>query len=327
MRILALSLALFPLPAIADISSAVNEHILPATETFNTATKDLNSAAQKDCTPEALRPAYQATFDAWMGLSHLAFGPLETDGRALTIEFWPDPRGIAGRTVNRLIADEDPAIGGAESFAEVSVAGRGLMALDRILYDDEFADYQQGDYICRYVTAITGDLARMSNEIVADWQTHGRLMTSAGAADNSRYLGENEPKQALYTALLTTIEFNADQRLGRPLGAFDKPRPRFAEAYRSDRPLKNIQLSLAALRELAITMTDTPVPATEAAFDTAIATAEALDDPTFSGVEEPQSRLKVEILQQQIRAIGDAIEAEIGGGLGLTAGFNSKDGD
>lgn len=322
-----LALTLLPLPALADVSRAVEDHILPATKEFRQAASELSNTAEKDCTAAAVQPAYQATFDAWMGLSHLAFGPLETDGRALAIEFWPDPRGIAGRTVQGLVADEDPVIDDVQGFSGVSVAGRGLMALDRLLYDDAFSDYQQGDYTCSYVTAISVDLARMADDIDRDWQEHGALMISAGAPDNARYLGPNESRQALYTALLTTLEFNADQRLGRPLGSFDKPRPRLAEAYRSERPLQNLRLSLAALRELAVTMTDEPVPKTTAAFDQAIDTAKALDDPIFAGVEEPQSRLKIEILQQQIRAIRDVVEAEIGGRLGLTAGFNSKDGD
>lgn len=327
MRITVFALALLPTPCLPDVAEAVNNHILPATKNFATAANDLAQAAKADCTAAPLRPHYQTTFDAWMGLSHLAFGPLEQDGRALTVEFWPDPRGMVGRTVRGMVFDADPVVDSADSFPEVSVAGRGLMALEQLLYDDDQAGYTAGDYSCRYVRAIAFDLANIATAIKADWQDHAKLMLSAGESGNARYLSASEASQVLYTALLTTIEFNADQRLGRPMGTFDRPRPNRAEAYRSGRPLQNIILSLRALRELALTMSDRPLPKTELAFDTAITTARELDDPLLAGVADPHSRLKIEILQQQIRAVGDIIQAEIGGGLGLTAGFNSKDGD
>ncbi|MBU3028923.1 imelysin family protein [Paracoccus marinaquae] len=324
---LALLLAFLPLPALAGVAEAVDDQILPATERFAASAGALAGAAAADCTAPALRPAYQDTFDAWMGMSHLTFGPLERDGRALTIEFWPDPRGRVARTVRGLASEADPVVGDAAGFAQVSIAGRGLMALEQLLYDEELSGYGAGDYPCRYATAIARDLAAMAEAVQAEWQDHSRLMLSAGEPGNPRYLAESEASQALYTALLGGLEFDADQRLGRPLGSFDKPRPRLAEARRSDRPLRNISLSLAALRDLAVALSDAPIPATQAAFEAAQATAGALDDPRLAGVADPAGRLKVEILQQQIRAISDAIEAEIGGALGLTAGFNSQDGD
>lgn len=321
------ALAMLPISAIAGVTESVERHIMPAVENFSQSAQSLSDTAAEDCTAEALRPAYQDIFDNWMGLSHLGFGPLEQDGRALTIEFWPDPRGIVSRTVSGLIAEADPIVGDTVGFADVSIAGRGLMALERLIYDPELSDYGPDDYSCHYVAAIATDLSMIADDIQADWQEHAKLLLSAGENGNNRYLSPEESSQTLYTALLSGLAFNADQRLGRPLGTFDRPRPTRAEAWRSGRPLRNITLSLKAMRDLAVTMSDTPIPATETAFETALATAEALDDPLLAGVEEPQSRLKIEILQQQIRTLNEAVQAEIGGGLGLSAGFNSRDGD
>jgi predicted lipoprotein len=52
-----------------------------------------------------------------------------------------------------------------------------------------------------------------------------------------------------------------------------------------------------------------------------------LDDPVFSGVEDPQGRLRVEILQHRVALIQDAVAGDIGAALGNTAGFNAADGD
>ena len=102
-----------------------------------------------------------------------------------------------------------------------------------------------------------------------------------------------------------------DQRLGRPLGTFDRPRPTRAEARRSGRSLTHIVLSLDALEALAVTLAG-DVPDTQAAFAAARARAVALEDPTLAGVADPAKRFKVEVLQQAVRAIQVAVIDEIG---------------
>ena len=66
---------------------------------------------------------------------------------------------------------------------------------------------------------------------------------------------------------------------------------------------------------------------TRAAFERVATLLEKLDDPDFAGVADPSGRLKIEILQQAVIAAGDAAEAEIGKAFGVSAGFNSADGD
>ncbi|KAA9006099.1 imelysin family protein [Histidinibacterium aquaticum] len=325
---LAACLALIACPAVAGVEEAVEGHILPGFERFASEAADLAGAASSDCTAEGARPAFHEAFDAWMGVSHLGFGPVEEDGRGLAIAFWPDTRGMIPSTLARLVADEDPAAGDSESFAEVSVAGRGLYALEYLIYDEGFAGYEAGSYTCALVTAIATDLARMADDLANEWQeTAGPALLTAGEAGNATYLSRAEAEQALYTALQTGLAFTAQQRLGRPLGTFDRPRPRRAEAWRSERSLRNVILSLEALGELAEALTDAPIPRTEEAFEAALEEARSLEDPTFAGVEEPASRLRVEILQQRVEAVSDAVAGEIGAELGVTEGFNATDGD
>lgn len=319
---LALALCCLAAPLSAGVEEAVSDHILPAFDTFAADTQALSEAAQADCTAEALRPAYQQAFDGWMGIAHLTFGPLEADGRTLAIAFWPDTRGIVAKTVATMLRDEDAIVNDPQEFPEVSVAGRGLFALERLLYE---TDYGAGDYACRYAQAISADLARMGTTMRAEWTEHAGLLTTAG--DNATYLTEREAASTLYTALMTGLEFTADQRLGRPLGSFDRPRPERAEARRSDRPLRDVVLSLEATRGLARSLAEGEIPVTEAAFADALQVAADLDDPLFEGIDDPSGRLKVEILQQRVRAVRDAIAGEIGAALGLSQGFNSADGD
>ncbi|MDO6730229.1 imelysin family protein [Marinovum sp. 2_MG-2023] len=308
----------------ADLTHVLDDHIRPAIANFASASAALHEVAVQDCSAPSVIPAYHQAFDAWLGASHLTFGPIERDGRALAIAFWPDSRGAGPKALAQLIADADPVVDDPAEFAEVSVAARGFFGLEHLLYGDSFTAQ---DYTCRLVIAIAADLERMAGDIATDWADYAQVMTSAGAVDNTTYLAAREVDQTLYTVLLTGVEFTKDQRLGRPLGTFDRPRPTRAEARRSGRSLRNVVLSLSALRDLARAMADAPIPASEAAFDAAFDTAAALDDPIFAGVSDPTGRLRVEILQQKVAYVRDALAAEIGGGMGLSQGFNSADGD
>jgi predicted lipoprotein len=309
-------------PAGADVTEAVNQQALQGYAAFSAATADLALAADGSCDAHALRPAYQAAFDAWMGVSHLRLGPVEEDGRVQAIAFWPDPKGAGKKVLANLMATKDPAVSDPAAFAEVSVAGRGLFALERLLYGDV-----SGEYACALTRAVAADLARIAAETEAGW-TGGfaGALTTAGVAGNSQYLSPTEARQAMFTQLISGLEFDKNERLGRPLGTFDHPRPERAEAIASERSLRNVQLSLTALRQLsALLVSD--APKTDAAFDRALTLAEGLNDPVLAGVAEPQGWLKVQILQDAIEAVIEAASDEVGTALNVGVGFNAGDGD
>ncbi len=314
-------------PARADVPEAISKDILPGYAGFTRATGALAQAAEADCTPEALKAPWNATFDAWLEVAHLRFGPVEEKGRALAIAFWPDPKAIGARQLEGMLTKADPDLLDPAGMAQISVAARGLFGLERLIYDPAFTE---GAYACDLRRALSADLAEMAQSVETGWTGgYADLLLNAGAEGNTQFLTVAEARQALFTQLISGLEFNADQRLGRPLGSFDKPRPERAEALNSGRSLQNVTLSLLALRDYARALAQGmgDIPNTEAAFARAIASAEALNDPVFAGVSEPGSRLKVEILQQNIRLAHDAALAEIGAVLGVTAGFNAADGD
>ncbi|MGB3244868.1 MAG: imelysin family protein [Sulfitobacter sp.] len=325
-HILVLIVALIGAPATADVTDAVNRHILPGYADFAEASENLSVVAQQDCSPEAVRPAWNMAFDAWLGVSHLHFGPVEAKGRSVTIAFWPDERGAGARALASLIAGQDPVIETAEGTAQVSAAARGLFGLEYLLYDPQFAD--AGAYGCDLIRALSADLAAIADATLADWSGgYAEQLRTAGSPENRTFLTAREGTQALFTSLISGLEFTTLQRLGRPMGTFDRPRPNRAEARRSARSLRNVDLSLRAMRNLTVTLTNGAAPATLAAFDRALTLVAALGDPDFSTVATPQGRLKVEVIQQAVHAIEISALTEIGPSLGVSAGFNSADGD
>lgn len=323
---LTLCLALQASAAAADVRRAVDDYIMPGYAGFASASAQLRDVAAQDCRAEVLKSAWHEMFDAWLSISHLHFGPIGTDGRAVIIAFWPDERGAGPRALARLIDAKDPIIATEDGTAQVSAAARGIYALEYMLFDPQLAE--SNDYNCALRQALTADLARISESVLSEWQGgYADTLRTAGDAENQVFLTENEGIQALFTSILAGIEFDTDKRLGRPLGTFDRPRPKRAENRRSERSLRNLTLSLQGLKALKDTLSDAPTPVTDDAFSRAFLLIEQLDDPIFAGVADPQGRLKVEILQQAIQAVGDAAEVELSALLGVEAGFNSADGD
>ena len=301
-------------PASADTATVVQDHIRPGFTAFANAAKAF--ASIETCETDALRAAYQGTYDTWMPVAHLTLGPAEEDGRGLAVLFWPDPKGSGWKAQRALLAAPPTA----KEMSQQSVAARGLPALERLLFAAEPLENA-----CPLIQATADDLAATAAALAADWGPYGDLLLTAGQAGNDRFLTPEEATQALFTQLATGLEALADRRIGRPLGTFDKPRPDLAEARASNRSIRNMTLSLVALKNLALTL-NPDSPKTLAAFDHAIGLAQALD-PDIDRITDPQAWLKLEILQQAIRATRDTAVAELGPALGVELGFNSQDGD
>lgn len=306
-------------PAAADTAAVVNDHARPGYAAFDDAVALL--ADVESCDPEALRPAFQAAYDAWMAIEHLHLGPAEEDGRSLSILFWPDPKRLGAKAQNALLTGDLAALT-LDDMAEQSVAARGLAGLERLLYP---ADTLPGDP-CPLIRLTVDDLGRQAAALSSAWGPFGDVLLSAGQSGNTRFLKPEEATQALFTQLATGLEFIADRRIGRPLGTFDQPRPDLAEGQASGRALANITLSLKGLRGLAVSLSPDSTK-TLAAFDHAISLSETLNDPLLDHISDPQAWLHLEILQQAVRATRDTAIAEIGPALGVELGFNSQDGD
>ena len=341
MRFLALVLALLGTLTVqtaqasddaARVRDVIDGHILPGYAALEQAATHMLEAAQSDCpgTPEALRAGYHALFDAWLGVSHLRFGPAEAGERTFAIAFWPDTKGFTPKALSRLIAVQDPVVEDAARFAQTSIAGRGIYALEFLLFDDRISRQGTPAYRCALIRAIATDTQTNARAILADWQRGYRTaMLNPGQGD-SPYRDHREAVQQLFKALVTGLEFTSQSRLGRPMGSFERPRPKRAEAWRSGRSLGNVALSLAALSDLGARLSLDHAGANstlEGAFHRALSRAGGLNDPVFAGVATPAGRLRVEVLQQAVNDIHEAATRQLGPALGVAAGFNSLDGD
>ncbi|KJZ17882.1 imelysin family protein [Loktanella sp. S4079] len=325
---LAVPVAAQPLATLTN--DAVNNHVIPAYDQLALTSGALAAAAVEDCDPasDALRAAYHSAFDAWVAVSHLRFGPSEVDDRAFALAFWPDSRGVTPRVLMGLIADQDPIGQSAADYAEMSVAARGYYALEFMMFDEAISNSGDTGYRCQLVQTITADIAATTAAINADWNAYAALLLTPTA--DGVYRTDEEAAQELFKALSTGLEFLSDTRLGRPLGSFDRPRPKRAEVWRSGRSARHVQVALSALHDLAGRLAGEDEQLSDR-LDRAFGVAQdrllELDDPIFAGVSDPTQRFAIEILQQNVNAIRTIVRDELGPKLGVAAGFNALDGD
>ncbi|WP_231704001.1 imelysin family protein [Cochlodiniinecator piscidefendens] len=311
-------------------AAILDEIIRPGFAQLTNQTTALATVASHTCAPQSkeLRDAYGTAFDAWIELSHFRFGPTEAENRAFALSFWPDPRNAIPRTLNALITAQDPSVQSPDEFSENSIAARGFYALEFLLYDDAFLAIEDRGYVCSLIQAITADMAVISGEISQDWDNrYAVLMLNPS---NATYPDEDSVTRELYKALGVGLELLTEARLARPLGTFERPRPARAEARRSERSVRHIEISLTALRALAAQLSapDAELSQRSAdAFDRAIDLAQRVDDPDFSEIRDPAQRIKVEALQQAVQRIRTEIYPDLGALLDVSAGFNALDGD
>ena len=178
-----------------------------------------------------------------------------------------------------------------EAVARASVAARGLGALERAIFEDAAP--------CALTQALADDLAATASAIRDGWDGFAQALRTAGRPGNDRFLAPEEAQAAFLTALTTGPEHTAENRLGRPLGTFDDPRPSRAELPRSGLSLPLVAAALMGMRDLTVVLAD--VPRTVAALDRALMQARALDDPALAGVADPAARFRIEALQTTVR--------------------------
>ena len=321
-----------PMVTQADtVNDIVDAHILPKFDALAEHTQSLSDVAANDCsrTSVDLRSAYGVAFDAWISASHLRFGPTETDDRAFALAFWPDSRGATPRALTHLLSDQDPIAASLEDYTQVSIAARGFYALEFLLYDDDLMTNGRQSYQCQLIQTISADIAATSQNILDDWRQN-YASTMQNPTSTGPYRNEKEVLQEMFKSLATGLQFTAESRLGRPLGTFERSRPNRAEARRSGRSSRHVRLSLLALHDLARFLAQGNPEVSRklgARFDRALSQVSALNDPTFASVANPQTRIKVEVVQQSVDAIRALVRDELGPILGVAAGFNALDGD
>ncbi len=335
-------------PTHAEVNQALADGvIMPAYERYHAGMQRLAPAMDDLCakpngqTLAAARGAFKASADAWQRLQPVAFGPIEDQGLAARIHFWPDKHGTAGRQLSRLLAKPVPEAL-AEGVAGKSAALQSLSALERVLFDQ--ADKlltKDGAFACGLVSAIADFQESLAGEVLDAWQDedgqYEKFTNTAGG--NDVYYDPADAATDLFGAIAASLDGIIGNKLERPLGkSLDGAKPKRAEDWRSDRSTDNIVANLETIEALYIEPGGLNVwlPTKGlAALDGTIRkgliqtvrTARSIDLPLHEAVEDEAVRPQVEQLLQEVKLLRALFTGTLADAAGLTIGFNKSDGD
>jgi len=290
----------------------------------------------------ASKEAFVAAVGAWSKVEILRFGPIVTDHRYERLFFWPDPKGLGRRQIEKALTEQDQSVTEPDALAGKSVALQGLPALEYLLYGEGaealLAPNGDGAFRCAFASSIATNIDRIAGAVAEGWRE--------GAASSKAFLTPKAgslyriPKEVileLFKSFTSGIELVRDQKLGKPLSASpQQARPRLAAFWRSGLSLSNAAGNLEGIRVLfakgglaAIVADESPGVENSVLFDLnhAIEVLQEIGEPMDEVVKNEDLRSKIEALRVALKSAGQTASDAISRGAGLSFGFNAMDGD
>lgn len=323
-------------PALADDPAAIarrvaHEYAVPRFQAVAKAAHtqsdawDTFCAAAKFNDTAPLRTSFDSLADAWSRVEFVRVGPAATGMRVERFNWWLDRTGATTKALDAMLAVA--ATPTPEKLASGSVAGQGLPVIERLLTDKEPLNPQR----CAVGAAVARGQAAIADAIVTDWTSADGAAAAldANAHWNNSFADASEAASVMLTDLVAGLEGLKDLKVAMLLHDARNPSaPPLAEAVRSGRSWRDVELNLAAIREgLGYFLHDAPVAdrvRLDAAFEDAQGSLRIANDPKLPA-------------KRRIAAINHAHEvfgvlsttaiAVLPEATGLALGFNNLDGD
>jgi predicted lipoprotein len=336
------------------VENTITKYLRPEFAALATNAKVLKVAMGELCRSpsaakqETVKDDFRHVLTAWSRVEYARLGPVIEKKRLERFSFWPDPKGIGLRQVQKILADKDESATDPATLADKSVATQGLQALEFVLFGTGSEGLASGeDFRCRYGAAIAANLDTIAGEMSAGWNDEAgyvALMRKPGP-DNPVYRNEGEAANDVIEILTTGFQFIRDVKIGNFLGeAPAKAKPRQAAFWRSGQTLAAIQTNFGGLRtlweasDLRAVLEAIPAPS-EAASGASIASSIDFEFngtkrdlakgfmPLEEAVKERTERSRINYLSVVANSLWRLFGEEALSLLGLRMGFNALDGD
>ena len=331
----------------------IDNRVLPAYRSFHRSADNLNTLSRNFCEQitvdnlSALRGGFSDLIDQWAAIQHFQFGPVEFLFRWNRIQYWPDKHNVVSKQLREFLKRKNRKVLLPENFSGTSVGVQGVGALERLIFVDQalekFTDNSEGRYRCLLLQAISVNIRTIAYEILDDWENgddsfYSMIDTAKDGNDffDSSAEVNREIMKNLRTALLTVAEL----KLGRPLGNGEKPRPRRAELWRSQKSLQIISINVQSVALYFSKSTTSNNFSSLAKSHDASSQAAQIEETLqqalamLHGITLPiQAALADDIMLQQLRAVrgkvkeGIRLLEQFAVTLEMPLGFNSLDGD
>lgn len=333
--------------ALKVMENAVDGYIRPAYADFHTKASAMAKATDAFCdaTSNAGLKAVQASFgdtvESWGRIEFLRLGPVMDEHRLERILFYPDRKSTGLKQVQALIAKPDDTIVDAASLKDRSVAMQGLGAFEYLF----FGFYPEGivagkdGFRCRYARAIAHNIDGIAGEMQAAWDAPDGVAHDwkNPSPDNPVFRDEKEAVAALVGAAVHGIEMARDQRIAHFYkGKGGKASPKQAVHWRSGLTMRALHANVAGIATFWTTADITSLLAPDAhslsesaTFDlkSAASALAKLDPPGAGQLADAKYTAKLDFIEFNLKDAMTRIDSDVGGAIGLGAGFSFSDGD
>ncbi len=272
----------------------------------------------------AVREQWHQTMVSWMALQGQERGPQAALEQSWNIQFWPDKKNTTGRKMGALVG-QNKSDWQAGDIATQSVTVQGVGAIEWLLYDTS-SNFQVSDNTCQLGVAISQNLAHNAQKIADAWQTNPWVTLEANDW-NSEYI-----------AMLSNQLDYSMKKLSRPLAKVGKPRPYFAESWRSQTSMVNLKDNVIAMKAVYQAngdgldaqlrqrgkgaLADRIVDQFELTIETW-----PTDQSLFELLQTKQGYQTVMSQYNKLERLNYLIHEEVAIELGVVIGFNATDGD
>ena len=336
-----------PAAAAKVMANAVDGYIRPAYADFHANTTALAEATAGFCkaTSDAGLKNVQARFadvvESWGKIEFLRLGPVLEENRFERILFYPDRKSTGLKQVQALLAKPDDSVTRADDLKTRSVAIQGLGAYEFLFFGADAGTVvaEKDGFRCRYGLAVARNVETIAGELQAAWDATDGIARDwkVPSKDNPVYRDDKEAVSALIGVAVHGLEMVRDQRIKHFYkGKGQKVSPRLAVYWRSGLTMKALTSNVEGLDRFwtvtdiaSLLASDMHSLSESASFDlrTAISALGTLDQPTAERLKDDKYLGKLDFIEFNLKDAMTRIDGDVGGAIGLGAGFSFADGD
>lgn len=329
------------------MANAVDGYIRPAYADFHAKASALATTTAQFCAGasdeglKAVQESFADTVESWGRIEFLRLGPVMEQNRFERILFYPDRKSTGLKQVQALLAKADDSVTDAPSLKTRSVAIQGLGAYEYLFFGTypEAIVAEEDGFRCRYGLAVAKNVESIAAELQSAWDAPDGVARDwkAPGPDNPVYRDDKEAVSAMIGIAVHGLEMVRDQRIthfykGKGL----KVSPKQAVYWRSGLTMTALHANVDGLAKFwtvtditSLLDPDFHSLSESASFDlkTALSALAKLDQPTAERLADAKYLGKLDFVTFNLKDAMTRIDGDVGGAIGLGAGFSFSDGD
>lgn len=324
----------------AFLADLAQRHIQLSYQGWLTGLTALQQAAEKSCETTELsgfntvQQLWRNSMRDWQHIKWFKLGPIEDESGHVRVQFWPDSNRAVERGLTKVLRAE--SLPSSEKIANINVGAQGLPALERLLFDPQYAEVDPVKR-CHLVNVVAQNLVHIASQVVNQWQSNFVEQFVQGSGS---FTSTKDAVEELVSVWLTQLIVILDHKISYPLSLKAPGIPQIAESPFADFSAQSLRANIGVYRTIytagggyglddlltAVGQADLAKQISQA-IDDAERAAENLPDSYTDALASEKGRQNLQQLTIRLRALQKLLAVDMVDALNLNLGFNALDGD